>query len=184
MLPDEIVSFWGKDLIRWPKAAADSLGIPETSRRFLAEVGLPCPKDPLFIYAFDCGQPLVRTAENPSYVRIAHKPRLVVLDESKGGLVFMPATRRDPDRFVNSSVEQFLAFVVLEEKMNRELARVQDEITSSRAILTSIEQMMREVDRAALESEENYWSVVIEGVWYQFLSDDELEQLVKKYRAR
>ena len=137
-----------------------------------------------FIYAFDYGQPRVRTAENPSYVRIAHKPRLVLLDESKGGLVFMPATKRDPERFVNLSVEQFLGFVVLEEKMNRELARVQDEVTSSRAILTSIEPMMQETDGAALESEENYWSAVIEGVWYRFLSDDELEQRARKYRAR
>lgn len=181
---NEIIVFWGNDLVRWPRSAVDTLSIPESSRTFLAEVGLPCPKDRLFIYSFDCGQPLVRNAENSRLVRVAHKPRPIFIDESKSGLVLMPTTGDDPQRFVNSSIEQFGAFLVLQETMLRDVTRLNDELTSGRMIVTAIEEAMRNTDSEALADEKNYWSVVIEDAWYPLLNDEELKALTKKYSGR
>jgi hypothetical protein len=179
----EIIRFWGKDLIQWPKTAVDTIAIPEPSRTFLAEVGLPCPKDPLWIYEVDDGRPPVRMPENPKRVRIAHKPRPICLDEDEDGAVVMPLVKRNRERFVNSSVQQFAAFLILEESIHRELGSVGDEITSSRKILSRIEETMRQTDDAALNDTDTYWSCVLEGMWYPFLSDEEIRSLAKRYGA-
>ena len=42
MSHDEIVGFWGREnLRRWPRHLLTDVAIPEASKRFLAEVGLP-----------------------------------------------------------------------------------------------------------------------------------------------
>jgi hypothetical protein len=178
MEKSEILSCRGDDLVRWSEAVVNPLAIPESSKTFLVEVGLPRPSDPLWIYRFDDGQQTpARMPENINQVRIGSRPRPVCLDEGNCGVVVMPYLKRDMERFVNSTVEQLGAFLVLLQRLQKEPLYAENE----RAIASIMEAEMRKTDAAAFQDDTCYWSVVIEEMRYSFLTDEELEALARKY---
>ena len=180
MEKSEIISCWGDDLVRWSEAVVKSLAIPETSRTFLVEVGLPRPSDPLWIYQFEDGQQIpARMPENINHVRIGSRPRPICLDEGNCGVVVMPHLKRDMERFVNSTVEQLGVFLVLLQRLQKDPLYAENE----RAIVSIMEAEMRKTDAPAFQDDTCYWSVVVEEMRYFFLTDEELAALARKYRV-
>jgi SUKH-4 immunity protein len=180
MQDQEIIEFWGREnLIRFSPAEVADLALSSRSKSFLCKVGLPSPKDdPLWKYSyhFQSGK-LQRMPDRKSCLCIGVEPRRICIDEQRGGCVFMPSMEGDMERFVNSTVEQFGAFLAICWGHQKALLRADGNITLSRSIFTELKQKLQEVDPAALLDENAYWAVVLEDMWYPLMTDEELENL-------
>jgi hypothetical protein len=162
MLPEDIVSFWGQEnLKRWSESSLRDVAIPQPSKRFLIEVGLPYKED--WTLRFD--------AEADHLPRLPHKANCrrigfddfvpICLDEKRGGCVVAVETEVDgSERFINSSVERFGEFLVLYQEY-RKVARAvsEEEIVK---IIPGVEERMRRADSKAFDSPNDYWPVIVE----------------------
>ena len=175
----EIVEFWGSEnLTRWSLEAVRDLRISETSKSFLMTVGLPSPRhDRLWEYDFNCGQPS-RVSGEEHLVVVMSLPRPFCIDEKRDNSIVAPYVEKDMERFVNSTVEQFVAFLTVFERGRQEMRRLGNtEQEPCRKVISEMEGRMKNIDPAALEGEENYWSVVLEDMRYPYLTDAELDAL-------
>src|SRR5262245_30781305 len=115
MLAEEIVRFWGADnLKRWPETALRDVRIPQTGKRFLAEVGLPARVD--WTLRFDPeADSLPPLPNRRNYRRIGFDDIIpICLDENRDGCVVVVETEiGGGERFVNSTVERLAGFLVL-----------------------------------------------------------------------
>lgn len=171
----EIVKFWGRpNLVRSTQAALESVSLPSQAKAFLSDVGLPAPpSDRLWEYQFDL-QTLGRIPNKSSYVCISRHPRPICLDEARDGRVIMPAIDHDTERFMNSSVEKLCGFLTLVYPCKKALMTSEDDVSQSRALVTDLKEKLLELDPPAVRTEEAYWAVVLEDMWYPLMTDQEL----------
>src|SRR5690349_15424104 len=112
MTHEEIIGFWGHDrLKRWSEHSLRDVNIPESSKQFLREVGLPCKED--WTLRFDAETdklPPLPSRGNCRQIGFDDSVPLC-LDENRRGSVVAVETRTD--RFINTSVERFGEFLVL-----------------------------------------------------------------------
>ena len=125
--PDDFALKWGPGLVRPSEAALSDVVLPEPSRRFLLEAGLPAASDPLpFRFAFPAeGLPMLDSVPDPpdrpeigdrSRFRVIGRDHqaFVCIDESTGGrIVSVLANWTRPVRLLNSSVEQLAQFLLV-----------------------------------------------------------------------
>jgi hypothetical protein len=113
---DDIVKSWSaNDLRCWPEQCLRDVAIPEPSKSFLVEVGLPAYRDVGFEFDPLVGDP-PRLAGRPHLRSIGrmYEFALVCLDEQADGCVIsVDPALRDLDRYLNSSVERFAACLIL-----------------------------------------------------------------------
>lgn len=166
-----------ENLTRCPPAIAEQFRLPPSSKSFLTEVGLPSPKnDPLWMYGFDLLAP-VRMPGRSSCLQISLKPRPICIDERQGGRVVMPLIEGDRERFVNSTAEQLGAFLTVCQAHQKELLAADGNTQQSRLLVTSLRDKMQEIDPAALEDENSFWSFFVMDMWYPLMTDQELKAL-------
>src|SRR5687767_13432201 len=115
MTNDEVVAFWGHDnLKRWPFGSLRDVAVPQSSKRFLAEVGLPYKEDWTLRFDPEADQ-LPPLPGRANYRLVGFDSTVpICLDEEGGGRVMAIETEiGGPERFINSSVERFGQFLTL-----------------------------------------------------------------------
>jgi hypothetical protein len=162
MVGDETIRFWGlENLGRWAPSSLADVRIPDESRHFLTDVGLPIGQD--WTLHFDPNVEAVpRVAGRPNYRRIGFDDVMpICIDELRGGRVLVLDTDDvRQDRFVNSSVEQFGQFLAIYGEYRRGPSTMsEDDIL---AVIADIEERMRKLDPASFELEDSYWPLIIE----------------------
>ena len=162
MASHESIAFWGpNNLKRWPKAYVEDLRIANSSKQFLAHVGLPCNEN--WTLRFDCdAESLPRLARRPSFRRFGFDGAVpICLDEDFNGRVVADETEiNGEERMINSSVEHFGEFLVLYQQY-RHSARIMSE-DQVLALIPRIERRMREIDPDALHDPSSYWPLILE----------------------
>lgn len=162
MLFEDIMNFWGQEnLKRWSESSLRGVAIPQSSKQFLIEVGLPYKED--WTLRFDPeADHLPRLPNRDNYRRIGFDDSVpVCLDEKRGGCVV--AVEKEVgglERFINSSVERFGEFLVVYQEY-RKTARVvsEEEIIK---LIPSIDERMRKTDPNAFADPDFYWPVILE----------------------
>jgi hypothetical protein len=162
MLPKDIVNFWGQEnLKRWSENSLRDVAIPQPSKRFLIEVGLPYKED--WTLRFDSeADHLPRLPNRVNCRRIGFDDVVpVCLDEKRGGCVVAVETAvGGSERFINSSVECFGEFLVLYQEYRKAARAVSEEEIVK--FISGVEERMRKADPKAFDDPNNYWPVVVE----------------------
>jgi hypothetical protein len=160
MSNEEIVHFWGEDLlVRWPRNLVIEMNLPEGAKRFLAEVGLPREVD--WTMRFELTpQELQRSEHDPRQLVIGYDDVAAIgLDKQREGCVVSTG----PDgkqRFVNSDVHRFGEFLVLYQRYRLAVRNSDDE--GAQEVIAKTEQEMRASDPTALSDPECWWAVIVE----------------------
>lgn len=66
-----------------------------------------------------------------------------------------------PTRYINSSIENFILFIMIFEQYQKSLDEDEDENMNK---LSELQSTFNKYDKAALDGEENWWSVIIEQI--------------------
>ncbi|MGO8843380.1 MAG: SUKH-4 family immunity protein [Methyloceanibacter sp.] len=162
MLHEDIVNFWGwENLKRWSEDSLRDVVIPQPSKQFLIQVGLPCNED--WTLRFDPEPDHVpRLPNKANYRRIGFDDDVpICLDEKRDGCVVAVETEvGGSERFINSSVERFGHFLVLYEEYRKAARAVSEEVIVK--IIPGIEERMRKADPKVFDNPNNYWPVIVE----------------------
>jgi hypothetical protein len=159
MTREEIIRFWGAaNLRRWSRHDLRDVAIPESSKSFLVEVGLPYREQGWTMNFDDGARLLPRLATTPSYRRIGFDYVLpICLDERRNGCVVLVEDeigRRE--RFINSNVQLFGECLVYYQRYR--LIEQEDR----RDLIQETEHQMRRADTAAFRNVESWWPVIVE----------------------
>ena len=158
MKPDDIVKSWNAtDLRRWPAQCLRDVAIPEPSKSFLVEVGLPAYRDVGFQFHPLVGDP-PRLAGRPHLRSIGHmyESALVCLDEQADGCVMIV----DPSlRYLNSRVDRFAACLILY-LQHRAIAQ-RSRPAEYEELHARFERDLLNVDPTVFNDRENVWAVIV-----------------------
>jgi hypothetical protein len=164
----DFIRFWGWDnLRRWSRDGLRDVAIPDSSKSFLAEVGLPRQGGRMMRFGDDAGQ-LPRLPGRQSYRRIGFDYVVpICLDEERKGCV-MEAGKEfgGLDRYINSGVESFAECLVHYQQYRLKGQATGGDLSD---LIVETEQLMRQADPTAFSDEENWWPVVIEQMGYGML---------------
>lgn len=170
----------GDDDVVFDSSATDNLELPDTVRKTLRTSGLPrelrlpsWPGPTLFsavtdgtklVGTWEDGAPLARTGDHEGYVigevhDISGSPPVVhsmfVLRRNSGEVWLLDAKNPEDDRFVNSTIEAFLA------SMNAFVATFPSMIAGpapgQTALVESFAGLLTKLDARAIERPEHYW---------------------------
>jgi len=173
MTRDEFIEFWGNsNLRRWPQHCLRDVAIPESSKSFLVEVGLPAFED--FCIEFDphVGD-LPRLPDRPEYRQIGFLYELVpiCLNELANGCVFsIDGGPSSMSRYLNASVEQFAECLIVYVCLRRN-SRLET-TTESTKLEEQFERDMLKVDPTVFHDPDNFWAVIVEEMKYEKSGDD------------
>jgi hypothetical protein len=158
----EITEFWGRDNLKtWSEDSLREVAIPNLSKSFLAEVGLPFQEDWTFRFDEDANT-LPRLPSKTTYRRIGFDYDVpICLDEANlGRVIAVEEEVAGTDRYINASVERFGEFLTLYKHFRR-IGRLVPE-NQTKALIDEMELQMRTVDPSALDDANNYWAAIIE----------------------
>ena len=161
----EIIDFWGPEkLIRWPQSATSALRVPEQSKSFLCEVGLPIQED--WNFRFDGNDRFPPLKDKPHYRRIGiDDPMPFCLDEEGNGRVIEVTDKLE--LFVNSSVELFAECLLLfQQYRNAAYGRPKEE---GDQMLEITRARIETADPPALADPNTFWSLIVEQMEYELL---------------
>ena len=161
MNEESIIAYWGaQDLKRWSEAALSDVAIPDTSKTFLREVGLPAPQRRISSYKFEWHDALARIADAPSRRLLGNNyGRPILIDESRDGCVIWGKIDDTWERYVNASVEQFAASLIEVDRFaTRKLSY--DDPATQRAV-TALWRELKKIDPTAIADPESLWSLKI-----------------------
>ncbi len=182
--PAEFVRRWGAELVRAAPSAVQDLPVPEESRRFLVEAGLP-PKSPWEL-SFTLGdripalpEAVPEAANRPdlaTYRRIGQDTAThICLDLAREGRLMsvgLEPWREIPIRFVSTTVPQLAEMLLL----SRDFRALRKELRERRAPQSEIDELVKSlradlegVDQEALADPENFFSLVLEQIEEQML---------------
>ncbi len=139
MQPKEIVEFWGwDDLVRGPAGVLRDVAIPDKSKRFLTEVGLPSVVDKTLVFGRE-GDQLPRLGDGGHYRRIGFDDYApICLDERRDGAVVCAASLIDSiDYYMNCDVQHLCECLIYYMK----LTQIQDDLKGLRSDLPEEEDM-------------------------------------------
>jgi hypothetical protein len=164
----EIIRYWGRDnLKRWSRDVLRRVTIPESSKSYLVEVGLPFRADWTFQFDDDASR-LPQLPNKPSYRRIGFDdPVPICLDEERHGCVVEVGDEFGyPERYFNSSVEFFGECLVYYQQYRLIARGTEDDVPD---LVAATERRMRKADPAAFTDEESCWPLIIEQMTYGML---------------
>lgn len=151
-------TFWGDKLVTWPKDVVMRAGLSVADSEYLTTVGLPCGVDWNFEIAAPSAERLPTLFE-----------RLIVLARD-GGVVPICVDLSDDKRIVavegahkrpvNSSVQQFGAFLMLYQNYRAQVGELDDDAIEQ--LINETERKMRQLDPQAMANVEAYWPVIVE----------------------
>jgi hypothetical protein len=152
-------SVWGPDgVVRAQSHLANTLGLPEDAVMVLTKIGLPRESD---FFA----------AEQPKLVGMAFRPgrfcrvgtdefNAVCVDTSNGEVHMLSGSGAQPDRFINSTLREFVDFLGRVTLGLREFRGLTE--PEADAGVAALKRQLLDRDPRAFADEENWWSVIFE----------------------
>jgi hypothetical protein len=177
--PEEFARRWGREqLAPWQAGSLEGIGIPDASKSFLAEAGLPTGVEGMALSFAPDRRGLPTLAEflggsGKSRRDLSRYRRLgsndvglhFCIDEMQNGAIFAVAPDGgDPVVFVNSGVAE-LAECLLEYRRQWMASRDEDDAGYAARLRSAV----AGVDPAALEADSSWWSVAVEQAGHGFL---------------
>lgn len=171
--PIEFLNQWGAEgLLRYEPAALEGVDIPEVSKRFLVEAGLPRQAD--LELEFDLSPeelptlPEALEEENLPAFFDRYRPigvdtaTTICLDErDKGRIYAVDIDGAIPTRFMNSSVPQLAEFLlVFRDGAGVTLPTLASE-KELEASAQALEEQFRRIDPAVFSDEDNWWPLIL-----------------------
>lgn len=140
--------------------------IPESSElfSFLTEVGL-VEEFELFslTFYFEASKIKVAGFENQNYLVIGDDYGTSICAELQSGDVYsVDLESKLPKRFINSSAENLLLFIMVYEQHQDALEEAGDDEDGALEVIAEITEKFNEYDARALDFEENWWAVILE----------------------
>jgi hypothetical protein len=162
MQREDITRFWGRDnLRRWSKNRLRDVAIPESSKSFFSDVGLPFRVDWTIRFDDKEAGELPRLLDRPNYRRIGFDVDVpICLDEGRRGCVLEVGQEFGyPERYFNSSVELFAAGLTCYQQYRL----VAENVDLDRSnLVAATERKIRHTDPEAFGHEEYCWPLIIE----------------------
>lgn len=157
------LAFWGDTLARWPEKVVSKMGMGEEDGAYLVEIGLPVGVD----WTIEISTPAneVRRAHDGLPILAFDGPMPICVDPNEGGIVII--REEGTTRLVNSDVRRFGAFLMLYQDYRMRVAELDD--VEADELIDEIEDRMRTADAGAMETPEDYWSVIVEQMRDGFL---------------
>src|SRR5712675_2737444 len=107
----EITNFWGRDnLARWSEASLREVAIPDSSKSFLIEVGMPLRAD--WTLRFDVQADQVAHTPNAAHC-IGFADVVPICIDDRGCVIAAEENIGGGMRYINSSIERFGECLVL-----------------------------------------------------------------------
>lgn len=170
--PSDFATQWNADaLMRYEPAALDGVHIPEISKHFLIEAGLPRQADlelefdlssdelPTLPEALEEDLPARFNRYRPIGVDTA---TTICLDERDNGRIYaVDIDGNIPTRFMNSSVPQLAEFLlVFRNGAGVELPQLASEEELEASAL-ALEHEFRRIDPSVFSDEDNWWPLIV-----------------------
>lgn len=166
MNEESYAKYWAeKRLTRWTSDVLRDVRIPEASKKFLVDVGMPSPGRKIGPYELSWELSLPIASESRRvFARNYLHPYL--LDEREGGCVLsagrpaLPGSARkmNAERWLNSSVEQFAAYITEQDKLHSRAPPYDSREIDNVALL---EERWRAIDPAAIADPNGFWGLGI-----------------------
>lgn len=163
--------YWGAgNLTRWDYLTVRSVRMSPTSRAFLTEIGLPSPGRDIHGWLFAWEPDLPQFENNHRKMRLLGSNRgftPVLIDESRDGCIIWNAAEDQYERFINASVEQFAAsLIVLDKHYLRALQAVDEpyDTVSVARELAALEKALDDIDASALADRNSLWSTIVQDI--------------------
>jgi len=169
----ELKALWGTDsIVVLPPALLADASIPQASKAFLSESGLPHRAD--LLVTFDISERGLQTLSEFAQAGGLHAPlhgerfyrigtdggTQICLAVGSGEVVAVDVAGQLPDRFVNSTIQQFIGCLGLFRMHSQRIQGLPyDEIDR---MVPAFEESVRSIDPKALAECENWWSVILE----------------------
>jgi SUKH-4 immunity protein len=161
MTNEEIIDFWGgENLIRWPESALRTIAIPEKSKIFLAQVGMPNQKGWTLHFESGAGELNLGYRRNCRRIGFDDVVPICLDEDGQGRVIAAEQAVGGKERYINSSVEAFGACLVQYQTYRNEVRTTSEEQIPQ--LVDKTEKSMRSIDGSAFESIDNYWPVIIE----------------------
>jgi hypothetical protein len=164
MRDEDIIHFWGrKNLRRWFEHHLRDVAIPNSSKSFLVNVGLPLHGDWTLRFDDEEAEDLPRLRGISSYRRIGFDIDVpICLDERRRGCVLEAGQEFGyPERFFNSSVELFAECLIYYQQYRQALETTNRDVQST---IAATEMRMRKADPQAFEDVERCWPVIMKEI--------------------
>ncbi|MBN2590256.1 MAG: SUKH-4 family immunity protein [Sedimentisphaerales bacterium] len=164
-------TFGHENLIQANPEAVEKLKIPERSKKFMTEIGLP--KENILLCEFDLNLDEFPTVQEyarrcGSHIEIdLHLKRIgwdggtqICLDESQhtGEVITIDIEGKLPTRFVNSNIETFSGFLSLFVADYCRFSNGTDKELDKKAF--KLDLLFRELDPPAFNSQDTWWSCI------------------------
>jgi hypothetical protein len=163
----EIEAYWGPEyLTRWTVSDVRDVLISPASKEFLINVGLPSPGRDIHGWEFEWDPGLPYFDETLGLRSLGWNRRFhpVLIDERDGGCVVWDARPDGFERYINASVEQFAAsLIVLDENYQHVLSTLDRpyDVVNAKRRLAALERRLNEIDESALADPDSLWSTII-----------------------
>jgi len=153
-------ALWDADeIVFFEPSVSERLGLNGEAVQLLGEVGLPRRVEYLFESTQLRGSSASRGA--PESVCFGSDGGAELSIQLASGRIYALSPSRDfPSRFVNSSMRQFLEFLMTVVAQRRALVDLPEE--AAQALIQSLVDMLWRIDAAALNDRDHWWAVIIE----------------------
>jgi hypothetical protein len=164
-------TFGEESLTRVNPDAVEKLKIPERSKKFLTDIGLP--KKKILLCEFDLNLsefPTIQEYAEKKGVKINSRLQLrrigwdggtqICLSEGNGEVITIDIEGKYPTRFVNSHIETFVGFLALYIDEYCKFNNLSDTELDKKAF--KLDERFRELDLNAFKSKNTWWSCITE----------------------
>ena len=156
----KIITFFKEKLVQLPSELLEGFSIPSETRDLLENIGLPENLDVLLLnfYSNNIEELMFN---NNKYIVIGDDYGTKICIEQKSGEVYSICTENKYTvRFINSSIQCFLQFLITYIETKPALIGVDDD--EAVVIIDKLRKVFLSVDEKSLGNDENWWSVVLE----------------------
>lgn len=177
--PSEFMAQWGDDdLIRNTSAALMGVQIPQESKRFLVEAGLPAHADfglqferftdemPTLPEAFPNGYAFPPAYHSYRPIGVDYATILCLSEQDGGRIYSIDIDGHLPTRLVNSGVPHLAEFLLA---FRRDAVWAQAARPTEEELMASTHKLrdeLRQRDPEAMQNEQSYWPQVVLGMLY------------------
>jgi hypothetical protein len=161
----EITNFWGRDnLARWSEASLREVAIPDSSKSFLIEVGMPLRAD--WTLRFDVQANQVARGPNGTHcvgfddvvpICIDDRGQVMAVEEKVGGGV----------SYINSSIERFGECLVLYQRYRISVLAASEH--EAQNLVSTTENQLRNADPTAFADPNSWWPAIVEQMGHGLL---------------
>lgn len=155
----DIYEYWKNNFVLIKQEKYRDCNLSDNTKRILCDVGLP--EEPIYFIHFNVNQ-----ADEIRY----NEKNMVIGDDFgtdicigiKEEIVSVDPRHVYPVRFINTSLECFIRFIIIFLSFEEKITDADDDEINM--ILNNVREEFDRVDRQALLNEENWWPVVLEQI--------------------